>query len=141
MKRTKNILSYILLIFVSLMSLFPFYMMLTMSTFKTEEMFKTIPLYFSNYLMENLKTVFASNFLKSYVNSMIISLISVICCTLISAMIGFALVAYQFRFKKALKNMIMLTMMVPVQLGVVGYMIEMRTLHLTGTLLPMILII
>lgn len=140
MKRTKNILSYILLIFVSLMSLFPFYMMLTMSTFKTEEMFKTIPLYFSNYLMENLKTVFASNFLKSYVNSMIISLISVICCTLISAMIGFALVAYQFRFKKALKNMIMLTMMVPVQLGVVGYMIEMRTLHLTGTLLPMILI-
>jgi ABC-type glycerol-3-phosphate transport system permease component len=69
MRRTKNILSYILLIFVSLMSLFPFYMMLTMSTFKTEEMFQTIPLYFSNYLMENLKTVFASNFLKSYVVS------------------------------------------------------------------------
>ena len=48
--------------------------------------------------------------------------------------------AHRFRFRSTLKKMIMLTMMVPVQLGIVGYMIEMRTLHLTGTRLPMILI-
>lgn len=140
MTKVKKWVPYLLLILVSLVSLFPFYMMVTMSTFKTEAMFKTIPLYFSNYLLENLKTVLASNFLKSYANSMLVSCSATLLCTLVSAMVGYALVAYKFRWKKLLQNLIMLTMMVPVQLGVVGYMIEMRTMHMTGTLFPMIFI-
>lgn len=47
---------------------------------------------------------------------------------------------YKFRFKKALTNFIMLTMMAPTQIGIIGYMIEMRTFHLTGSLWPMILL-
>lgn len=140
MKTIKNKLPYLLLVFVSLISLFPFYMMITMSTFKTEKMFQTIPLYFSDYLLKNLQTVFQSNFMKAYANSMIISIGATLGCTLISAMVGYAIVAYRFRFRNILQKMIMLTMMVPVQLGVVGYMIEMRSMHLTGTLLPMILV-
>ena len=140
MSKIKKWVPYVLLVVVSLISLFPFYMMVTMSTFKTENMFKTIPLYFSDYLINNLKTVLASNFLKSYLNSLIVSCTATILCTLISAMIGYSLVAYNFKLKKFLQNLIMLTMMVPVQLGVVGYMIEMRTMHMTGTMFPMILI-
>ena len=140
MKKVLKSLPYVLLIIVSICALFPFYMMMTMSTFKTEKMFQTIPLYISNYLGQNLHTVFQSNFLKSYANSLIVSLVSTLGCTLISAMVGYGIVAYRFRFRNALRRLIMLTMMVPVQLGVVGYMIEMRTMHLTGTLLPMILI-
>ncbi len=140
MNKIRKPLLYIMISLVSLASLFPFYMMIAMSTFKTEKMFQTIPLYFSNYLLNNLKTVFGSNFLRAYGNSLLVSCVSTVFCTLISAMVGFALVAYRFRFRSVLKKLIMLTMMVPVQLGIVGYMIEMRTLHLTGTRLPMILI-
>lgn len=140
MRKVKRILPYLLLLTVSFVSLFPFYMMITMSTFKTQEMFQTIPLYFSGYLWENLKTVFQSNFVKSYLNSIIISVTATAGCTLISAMVGYAIVIYRFKFRNVLIKLIMLTMMVPVQLGIVGYMIEMRTLHLTGTLWPMILV-
>lgn len=62
MKKISKVLSYVLLGAVSLVSLFPFYLMLTMSTYKTEEIFKGMPLLPSGYLVENLKTVFQSNF-------------------------------------------------------------------------------
>ena len=45
---------------------------------------------------------------------------------------------YKFRFKKALNIFIMMTMMVPSQIGVIGYMIEMRNMRLNTTLWPMI---
>lgn len=140
MNKRSKIFSYGILIILSLIALFPFYMMVTMSTYKTEEIFVGLPMLPSDYFIENMKTVFQSNFVKSYANSLIVSCISTVVCVVISAMVGFAIVAYRFKLRKALINLVMITMMVPTQIGVVGYMIEMRTMHLTGTLLPMILI-
>ncbi len=140
MKKISKVLSYVLLGAVSLVSLFPFYLMLTMSTYKTEEIFKGMPLLPSGYLVENLKTVFQSNFVQTYVNSLFISILSMVICVCVSAMVGYAMTVYQFRFKKILKTFILLTMMVPTQIGIIGYMIEMRTFHMTGTLWPMIFI-
>ena len=37
-------------------------------------------------------------------------------------------------------SFVMMTMMVPSQIGIIGYMIEMKTLRLAGTLWPMILL-
>lgn len=138
-KKTK-IFSYVILATISILSLFPFYQMMMMSTYKTEEIFKKLPLLPSNYLLENLKTVFQSNFVQSYVNSMIVSGVSTIVCVIISSMVGYGIVVYRFRLRNALKTLVMLTMMVPTQIGVVGYMVEMRAMHFTGTLWPMILI-
>lgn len=40
--------------------------------------------------------------------------------------------AYEFRVKKIIYNFVLLTMMVPSVLGIIGYMQEMRVLHLSG---------
>lgn len=139
-RKLPGILAILFLILVSFISLFPFYMMFTMSSFKSELIFQQLPVVFSNYLMENLKTVFQSNFVQSYANSMLVSLVSMLVSTLVSAMAGYAMNVYSFRGKDTLYKFIMMTMMVPTQIGVIGYMIEMRNLHLNNTLLPLILV-
>ena len=140
MKKGSKIFSYVILAFISVVSLFPFYLMIVMSTYKTEEIFKGLPFLPSNYFMTNMKTVFQSNFIGSYVNSLLVSILSTVVCVVISAMVGYGITAYRFKGRRLLINLVMLTMMVPVQIGVVGYMIEMRTMHMTVTLMPMILI-
>ena len=134
------VLSYVLLGVVSLVSLFPFYLMLTMSTYITVEIFNGMPLLPSGYLMVHLFTVFQSHFVQTYINCLFISILSMVICVCVSAMVGYAMTVYQFRFKKILKTFILLTMMVPTQIGIIGYMIVMRTFHMTGTLWPMVFI-
>lgn len=140
MKKVSKILSYVILVVISFISLIPFYLMITMSTYKTEEIFKGLPFLPSNYFGKNIATVFQSNFVQTYANSLLISVVSMAVCVLVSAMVGYAMLVYKFRFKKALNNFILLTMMAPTQIGIIGYMIEMRNMHLTGTLWPMALL-
>lgn len=140
MKRFSELLSYIILVIISLIALVPFYLMVTMSTYKTEQIFKGLPFLPSNYLRNNISTVFQSNFLQAYGNSLFVSIVSMAVCVLISAAVGYAITVYEFKLKKLLTTFIMLTMMVPTQIGIIGYMIEMKTFHLTGTLWPMTLV-
>jgi multiple sugar transport system permease protein/cellobiose transport system permease protein len=55
-------------------------------------------------------------------------------------MTGYALTKYEFKLKGVFFAFIIGTMMIPPQIGQIGYLIEMRTLHLTDTLIPLILI-
>ena len=50
---------------------------------------------------------------------------------------GFA--KYEFKHKKMLLQLVILTMMVPMEVGLVAYVWEMRVLHLSKTFLPLIL--
>lgn len=138
--KKKSIGIWIILLLVSVVSLIPFWLMFSMSTFKSEMIFQGNPLIPSNYLMENIKTVFASNFVQSYGNSLIISLSAMVFSVIICTMVGYAMNVYQFRFKKTVHTFIMMTMMVPTQIGIIGYMIEMRNMGINNTLLPMIFI-
>jgi len=126
------------MILIAIVSVIPFWLMFTMSTYKSEAIFQSNPLIPATYLIENLKTVFASNFIRSYANSMIISIVSMLVSVIICTMVGYGMNVYNFRFKKSLHLFIMMTMMVPSQIGIIGYMIEMRTIGLNSTLCPMI---
>ena len=65
MKKTcARIVSGILLVLVSAVSLYPFYTMVIMSTYKTENIFKGIPFFPSDFFAENLKIVMESNFIR-----------------------------------------------------------------------------
>lgn len=140
MTKKMNLVTGILLGIVSVVSLIPFWFMFSMSTYKSEMIFQGTPFLPSNYFFENLKTIFASNFIQSYMNSLFISIVSMIASVLICAMVGYGMNVYEFRMKKILNLFIMITMMVPSQIGIIGYMIEMRNVCLNNTLWPMILI-
>ncbi|MDO5392225.1 MAG: carbohydrate ABC transporter permease [Eubacteriales bacterium] len=138
MKRIKKVMIGLLLAIISFVSLVPFWFMFSMSTYKSEEIFSGTPIFPSDYLLENLKTIFASNFVRAYANGLFISIVAMVFSVIICAMVGYAMNVYKFRFKKALSVFIMMTMMVPTQLGIIGYMIEMRNFGLNNTLWPMI---
>jgi ABC-type glycerol-3-phosphate transport system permease component len=140
MKKIKAVLIGILLIVISFISLIPFWLMFSMSTYKSEMIFQGNPLFPSDFFGENIKTVFASNFVQSYANSFIISGTVMLLSVLICSMVGYAMNVYTFKAKKFMYSMIMLTMMVPTQIGIIGYMIEMRNVKLNNTLLPMIFV-
>lgn len=114
--------------------------MIMMSTYYSEDIFKGLPLVPSDYWVENMKTVFQSNFVRVYGNSLLVSAASVLIGVLTSTLIGYAVAKYNFKLKGFLNYFIIVTMMVPAQVGLIGYVIEMRNLGFGDTLLPVILI-
>lgn len=127
------------IVLISVMSLLPFYIMIIMGTYRNEDLFNQIVLLPGTYLLENFKTVTASRFELAYWNSLIVSVLSTVLSVFVSAFAGFAFAKHQFRYKNKIFAAVLLTMMIPGQLGLVAYVIEMRYLNLSGTLLPLIL--
>jgi cellobiose transport system permease protein len=121
-----------LIALLSIFALLPFYIMTIMGTYQNEDLFTKIVLVPGTYLLENLKTVAASRF-------DLVSLISTVLSVLVSAFAGFAFAKHHFKYKGKIFAAVLLTMMIPGQLGLVAYVIEMRYLSLSGTLLPLIL--
>ncbi len=128
------------LIIFTLFSILPFYVVIMMATHSTAEIFSGLLLTPGNYLLENMKTIFNNKFHFCYLNSLIVSTVSVIVSVFISALTGFALAKYRFKLRNFIFYFILATMMIPGQVGLIGYVIEMRTMGLTNTLIPLILI-
>src|SRR5665647_73257 len=124
---------------LSIFALLPFYIMIIMGTYQNEDLFTQIVILPGTYLLENLKTVASSHFERVYMNSLIVSIISTVMSVFVSAFAGYSFAKYNFKYKNKIFAFVLFTMMIPGQLGLVAFVIEMRTLHLAGTLLPLIL--
>lgn len=129
---------WIVLIIVTLLAVFPFYMMFVMGTYYSENLFKGMPLLISNYLIENLTTIIKSNFLHVYGNSIIVSVCAVTLSLFTSVTIGYALAKFKFRLKNLFTVIVLIGMMMPTQIAIIGYVIEMRKFGLTNHLLSVI---
>ena len=133
-------LAFIFLIIVSAISLFPFYILVMMSTHTTTAIFRGEFFLPGSYFINNVQTVLASNFFRFYANSLIVSISSTFLCVLISALAGFALSKYEFKYRSAIYAFILMTMMVPGQIGSIGYLLQMRAMGLNNTLIPLIIV-
>ena len=142
MKKTKKRISaaikQIILILMTLVMFFPLYIVFVMGTYYSEDIFKGLPMLPSDYFLTNLKLVISKGFFSAYLNSITVSVASVILSVLVSTMIGFALAKYNFKGKKLIFAFVMAIMMIPGQISMIGYMLEMRKMNLINTLLPLI---
>ena len=142
MKKTKKRISaaikQIILILMTLVMFFPLYIVFVMGTYYSEDIFKGLPMLPSDYFLTNLKLVISKGFFSAYLNSITVSVTSVILSVLVSTMIGFALAKYNFKGKKFIFAFVMAIMMIPGQISMIGYMLEMRKMNLINTLLPLI---
>ena len=134
----KTILLIITISFISLVSLTPFYIMIVMSSHVTEDIFKGLVLLPGNYLMKNIQTAVESGLLTYYRNSIIVSVASTLLSVFVSSLTGYALAKYRFKFRNAIFNFILMTMMVPTQLGLVAYVTQMRAMGMSNSLWPLI---
>lgn len=138
-RKWKNMLHIIPLLIVSIVSIIPFYFILSMATHSTGEIYKGDVFIFGNKLLENVSTIIQSGFLKYYWNSFYTAALSGALCIFISAMAAYALSVYQFKQKDFFYSFIVISMMIPAQISLIGYTIEMRNLHLINTHMPLIL--
>ena len=125
---------YLILGVMSIIALFPFYMMFVMGTYYSEDLFHGLPLLVSDYFVENLKTTLDNGLLATYLNSILVSAASVIACLFTSITIGYALAKFTFRGQRAILILVLIGMMLPTQISIIGYIMEMRVAHLTNTL-------
>lgn len=139
--KKKNIVSVIVLAVITIISIFPFYMMAIMSTHSSQEIITKISLLPGDSLVHNIKLLADKGFGRFYWNSFYTSVIAAGLGTLISAMAGYALSMFRFRMAGFFKGFVMCTMMIPFGVSIVGYMIEMRVMHLSNTHFPIMICI
>ena len=81
-RQSKGIATTIFLVILAIITLFPFYLMIMMSTHTGQELFTELPLLPGDALVDNFKEVAGSSFFKFYRNSLIASTTATIIGTL-----------------------------------------------------------
>lgn len=129
---------YIFLILISIIAFIPFYSMIVMGTYYSNDLYTGIKLFPGDYLVENFKTLMKVDMGGFYKNSLFVSITSTVFGTLICASAGYAFAKFKFKGKKVIYTIILLTLMVPTQLSIVAYVMEMRAFGLNNSLWPLI---
>lgn len=133
---------YVILIFLSVLSLFSFYMLIINATRSNADLqggFKLLP---SGDFFVNLKNAWTDssiNIPRGMLNSFIIASASALLTTYFSALTAYGLHAYRFKLKKAAFTFIMAIMVIPPQVSAVGFVQLCYKFHMTNSYLPLIL--
>jgi len=138
MRNVKKVIFMAVVILISLVSVIPFYFILSMATHDTAAIYRSELWGFGDQLLVNLTTIFNGGFTVYYRNTIYVAVLSGFFCVLISAMAAYGLSVYKFAAKDGIKRFIIASMMIPGQISLIGYAIEMRQLHLVNTHAPLI---
>ena len=139
MEIVRSIPVWVIMLILSVFALLPFYMMIIMGTHYSEDLYTGIKLLPGEYLRQNFQTVMRQNFPRYYLNSFIVSGISTAGGVFVSALTGYAFAKFRFKGRAPLLGFIVATLAIPQQLGLVGFVVEMRYLGWINTLLPLII--
>lgn len=133
---------YLVLIFLSLLSIYPFLIMFINSTRSTPQIqASSISLVPSTYFNQNLSILEGKSFdpWVGFKNSFIVSASSTALTIYFSALTAYALVAYNWKLRKPFFTMILAVMMIPAQLTSIGFYQFMYRIGMTNNLLALIL--
>jgi cellobiose transport system permease protein len=123
--------TYLFLILVVLASLFPLYWSLVVASHNNAAVYAYPPkLLPGSNLFHNIRRVFDSNlvtvdFARAMINSGIVASAVTASVVFFSALAGFAFAKLEFRGRKLLFALVLATLLVPVQLGLIPLYIEM----------------
>lgn len=138
--RISHIFIYILLILLAFLCIVPFYIMLINSTHSTNELYTGLSLLPGKYLIENIRNMNERvNMLRGFLNSFIIAVSSTALSIYFGTMTAFGLFEYKFKLKRVIYTILMVSLMVPGQLGIIGLFKLCNGLNLLNTYWPIIL--
>lgn len=133
-------LLWIVMIIVTITSMFPFWILIVMSTQSNAEIFGGLTLLPGNKFIKNVKGVVQSGeFYRCYGNSLKVSILSTLVGVFFASLAGFAISKYQFPGRTQIFGFIMATMMVPGQISTIGFLMEMKSMGLVSTHFPLII--
>ncbi|MDE7231261.1 MAG: carbohydrate ABC transporter permease [Oscillospiraceae bacterium] len=134
-----RVLSYAFLILVTLIALFPLYLLLINSTRSHVEIGEKFSILPSTSFITNFKSATMSGgLLRGIINSFIISASASILSCYFSAMTAYGIHVYDFKLKKFAFTFIMVIMMIPTQISAVGFVNLVFNLNLNDTFVPLI---
>ena len=138
--RISHILIYILLILLTLICVVPFYIMIINATHSTNELYTGLSVLPGSHLMENIKNMNERvNMLQGFFNSFLISVCSTALSIYFGTMTAYGLFEYRFKLRKLIYVILMISLMVPGQLGIIGLFKLCNSLGLLNTYWPIIL--
>lgn len=136
-----RIVVYAILIFLTVLCLFSFYMLIINSTRSNGQLqagFRALP---QEHFWDNLKNAWndaSINIPRGMLNSLIVAGSSAILTTYFSALTAYGIHVYNFKGKKIAFTFIMAVMMIPSQVSAVGFIQLCLKLKLTNSFLPLI---
>ena len=137
-----RVVVYAILIFLTILCLFSFYMLIINSTRSNAQLQAGFALLPQGNFFTNLKNAWNDQSIdipRGMLNSFLVAACSSVLTTYFSALTAYGIHAYDFKLKKAAFYFIMAVMMIPPQVSAVGFIQLMYKLHLTNNYLPLIL--
>ena len=144
-KKTRHgqtILAYVVLILLSFLCLFFFYILIVNATRSHADLQKGFSAIPGTYFLENLKNVANDGsfpMFKGILNSLIVSTCSAALCTYFSSLTAYGLYAYDFKAKKAAFTFIMAILVMPTQVTAMGFLRLITNMGMYDSLLPLII--
>ena len=141
-KRVMSIFAHIVLILLSFMCLFFFYVLIINATRSHAELQKGFSALPGKYFFTNLKNVANDGsfpMFRGILNSLIVSGCSAALCTYFSALTAYGLYAYDFKGKKVAFTFIMAILVMPTQVTAMGFLRLVTNMGMYDSLLPLII--
>ena len=137
-----RILVYVILIFLSILCLFSFYMLFINASRSNGQLQAGFTLIPGGHMLENLKNAWTDssiNIPRGLLNSFVIASLTAILTTYFSALTAYGFQAYDFKGKKFLFAFIMAIMVIPTQVSASGFVQICYKFGLTNNYLVLIL--
>ncbi|CDB65169.1 MAG: carbohydrate ABC transporter permease [Lachnospira sp.] len=134
-------LCYMLLILLSILCLFSFYVLVINTTRSHPDIQKGFSLLPGRSFLNNLKNLLKDAnlpVLSGMFNSLVVAGGSALLSVYFSALTAYAIHAYNFRFKNLAFTIIMVIMMVPTQVSALGFVDQMSKMRLMNSFIPLI---
>ena len=140
--RGRSILAHTVLILLSFMCLFFFYVLIINATRSHAELQKGFSALPGKYFFTNLKNVANDGsfpMFRGILNRLIVSGCSAALCTYFSALTAYGLYAYDFKGKKVAFTFIMAILVMPTQVTAMGFLKLVTNMGMYDSLLPLII--
>ena len=140
--RGRSILAHTVLILLSFMCLFFFYVLIINATRSHADLQKGFSALPGKYFFTNLKNVANDGsfpMFRGILNSLIVSGGSAALCTYFSALTAYGLYAYDFKGKKVAFTFIMAILVMPTQVTAMGFLKLVTNMGMYDSLLPLII--
>lgn len=135
-----RILTYLLLIFLAIISIIPFYNMIIGCTHDNAALATSFQMVPGAHLGDNYQRLQGNvNIWRGLLNSIFLSVVYTLISTYVGALTAYGFAKYRFRGNKVLFWIVLATMMLPGQLGIIGYFQEMNTMGLLDNYLAILM--
>ena len=138
----RTVFAHIVLILLSFMCLFFFYVLIINATRSHGDLQKGFSALPGKYFLENLKNVANDGsfpMFRGILNSVIVSSCSAALCTYFSSLTAYGLYAYEFKARKVDFTFIMAILVMPTQVTAMGFLRLVTKMGLYDSLLPLII--